>query len=383
MKHKGYLLLYVVILIGFLGVVFLYTMERLQLATLVEGNKLDRLRQEIKMNNEWAEILGRRNEHALEIFRTHAKEFALTDRTHHRTIHTRSQSAYACKILVHKSISRLEWEIRDGSGQPVYATQQVYTILDESAQAGGLALNEKIARITAAMQSEFGDSIRREGVFALHLSADGNRWIVSERVEVLEAPTESEPSTDDEAVEPLLPPRDDTEDPPVSEDEADLRSEDEPESENTEATEKIEEADESEEHDETSESDDVPNDPIWREISDFSVGDPFELVLDGTLTIEADTVKPPILETMICLNGNLHIKGVQLRGIVLHEGEAEISENGGFIYGYYESDRAHNSEKVKYRNNRLHWIRAGMRLPDFIQFYTGSIRRQTPINFQD
>lgn len=50
MKRKGYLLLYVVIIVGLIGLIALYTAERMRLSLLIEEKRVDSIREEIEIS---------------------------------------------------------------------------------------------------------------------------------------------------------------------------------------------------------------------------------------------------------------------------------------------------------------------------------------------
>lgn len=387
MKKRGFLLIYVIILLAFIGMIAFYSMERMRLAILVEENRIATIRDKAELEGNISYLLEKGNAEAIMgQFKAHitgphaaeSKEYPLS------LIGTDGAQTLA-HVAIDGNKQSLSWRFTPVADAGSYHAEQIVeTPLDQTSGEGGLSLDAKMAFLKERIVEAGLPFILSDTDLRIQLAKDKKHWEVYQlqsKEEPEDAESEEVPVTEPQETDNPVPesPPDDTDtetsypeepEPEVLPDETDTEESLPPDPEGSEPVA------------EPPSTEDLAE-PEWEWIATFPDTESVFLIVMGHVRIEAMQIaqKAPFLGTIL-LEGDLDLLRTEIKGIVLQKGTIHISKTSK-INGYYESDRVVNLGALDYTRANPRKMLAGMDIPGFLSLKTLGVYTPPPDNFPD
>lgn len=346
MKKKGYVLIYVLMVLLVVSVVILYSLERLQFAASIEREKGERVIHYVKAREEFSKVYTPDLEtlfHA--IFNEYYKE-PYDAKKLNRTFNLFNEDGNPINIATTRDAWKNEIRWKISSLGHVYSFLQSYsTPFDASVQEGGKTLDEKFDYILLKQSNIPYEFIELHGDYIL--KTQNSDWIIY-----------TEALTEDTELEILPEELHDTEE--------DSNTKDIETNENPETEDSIAETPEVPENTET----EIEAYELI-EVERFSIRSSVIISLQGDLSIEGKTAQR--LNGIILLNGTLQMKDTNFNGIFLHQGPVSEQFNSK-ITGFYEADYEENKEKLNFISDPSKVYVIGNYIPDFFSYSLQEIK---------
>lgn len=383
MKRDGFVLILVVVLLGFVGIIALYSMERMRLAVLIEENRVSNIREQAELESSLDYVLQAGNaEEIIELIKQHVgSDSAFKDKEYDTVLRFPDGTQRPAQVNINTPDQTIHWKFRMEASGPEYTARQNFsTLFDRSAQAGGMPLGGKIDWLTEALTMFDSTVLTTDKDLIIRLSTDTNYWEVYElETQTTESVTE-EPATEPEVTEEATESTEEvtTEEPGETEEENSGTTSTETENPVTDPVTELPITE--------LPATEVPSEAVTEKLIlsiRVSAKTPIRIITTGNITISGSGRSGETeLYGVLIADGDLRLRKMVFNGIVLQRGRME-SELKASIKGYYESDHVENIQSITYHPGQVSYMRAGMHLPDFFSIHTKGIRPPAPDNFDD
>ena len=356
MKREGYLLIYVILVLGFIAVLALYATERMQLAIQIEGHRIHTIREE-KANETRLALLFKTDIESTSrtILSEHLTNSVPMNKTTYPVDLPIEGETLHANVTVDLANEEMLWQLADNAETTGSVLQRIETQWNDENDENA-TITSRIDRIRTCLDSDearaYYEMIDHEGDVFVELSEDRKEWIIS-----LFPPKAESPETDvtTEAEEREAATEEETEGTePVGETEA-----------NTPVTEPPEETE-----------------PLTEpEIVTLKRDLPLAMYIEGDVNIRSSS-QEILMDGILLVGGNLTLHNIRFSGFNLVEGDVSYTGISKTV-GYLESANQDGIPVTNRSYSPVQIYRKGIPLQGFIQFVLETIIRPAPTQFPD